>query len=91
MALGVALAMLAGGSCGGFTGKMRQWFRMPTIIAMPALFTALRRFANLITGGFPLTDLPDWFGFLGAGDLRGIRSPSMWSRPSCSWVASPTA
>ncbi len=73
--IGVLAAMLAGGGCGAFTGKMRQWFRVPTFITTLALFTALRGFANLITGGFPLTDLPDWFGFLGAGDLLGIPFP----------------
>lgn len=73
--VGVAAAMLAGGGFGAFTGKMRQWFRVPTFITTLALFTALRGFANLITGGFPLTDLPDWFGFLGAGDLLGIPFP----------------
>ncbi len=73
--VGVLAAMLAGGAIGAFTGKMRQWFRVPTFITTLALFTALRGFANLITGGFPLTDLPDWFGFLGAGDLLGIPFP----------------
>ena len=73
--VGITLAMAAGGATGVFTGRMRQWFRVPTFITTLALFTALRGFANLITGGFPLTDLPDWFGFLGAGDLFRIPFP----------------
>jgi ribose/xylose/arabinose/galactoside ABC-type transport system permease subunit len=73
--IGMVLAMLAGAASGIFTGKMRQWFNVPTFITTLALFTALRGFANLITGGFPLTDLPDWFGFLGAGDLFGVPFP----------------
>ena len=77
--VGVAAALLAGAATGLFTGRMRQSFRVPTFITTLALFTALRGLANLITGGFPLTDLPDWFGFLGAGDLFGFRS-----RPTCS-------
>ena len=48
---------------------------MPTFITTLALFTVLRGFANLITGGFPLTDLPDWFGFLGAGYFFGVPFP----------------
>lgn len=73
--LGIAVAIAVGGATGVFTGKMRQWFRVPTFITTLALFTALRGFANLITGGFPLTDLPNWFGFLGAGDLFGVPFP----------------
>ncbi len=73
--LGIAAAIVVGGGTGVFTGKMRQWFRVPTFITTLALFTALRGFANLITGGFPLTDLPNWFGFLGAGDLLGVPFP----------------
>ena len=74
--VGVAAALLAGAATGLFTGRMRQSFRVPTFITTLALFTALRGMANLITGGFPLTDLPDWFGFLGAGDLFGVPFPA---------------
>ncbi len=73
--IGIAAAIVVGGATGVFTGKMRQWFRVPTFITTLALFTALRGFANLITGGFPLTDLPNWFSFLGAGDLFGVPFP----------------
>ena len=73
--LGIGAAAAAGGVTGLFTGKIRQWFRVPTFITTLALLTALRGFANLITGGFPLTDLPNWFGFLGAGDLLGVPFP----------------
>lgn len=73
--VGVLSAMAAGAACGLFTGTMRAWFRVPTFITTLALFTALRGFANLITGGFPLTDLPDWFSFLGAGSLLGAPFP----------------
>jgi ribose/xylose/arabinose/galactoside ABC-type transport system permease subunit len=75
VSVGILAAMLAGGATGLFTGLMRQWFRVPTFISTLALLTALRGFANLVTGGFPLTDLPDWFGFLGAGDLLGVPFP----------------
>ncbi len=73
---GIAAALLAGAATGFFTGQMRRRFRVPTFITTLALFTALRGVANLITGGFPLTDLPDWFGFLGAGDLLGVPFPA---------------
>src|SRR5260370_40790136 len=67
--------MAVGFSSGVFTGSMRRFFQVPTFITTLALFTALRGAANLITGGFPLTDLPFWFGFLGAGDLFGVPFP----------------
>ena len=75
VAIGVLVAMTLGFLTGVFTGSMRRWFNVPTFITTLALFTALRGAANLITGGFPLTDLPDWFGFLGAGDLFGVPFP----------------
>jgi ribose/xylose/arabinose/galactoside ABC-type transport system permease subunit len=75
VAIGAVAALAVGGITGIFTGKMRQWFNVPTFITTLALFTALRGLANLISGGFPLTDLPPWFSFLGAGDLFGIPFP----------------
>jgi ribose/xylose/arabinose/galactoside ABC-type transport system permease subunit len=57
------------------SGKIRQWFNVPTFITTLALLTALRGAANLITGGFPLATFPDWFSFFGAGSLFGIPFP----------------
>jgi len=73
--VGSIAALAAGIACGVFTGKVRQWFNVPTFITTLGLFTALRGVANLITGGFPLTNFPDWFGFIGAGNLMGIPVP----------------
>jgi ribose/xylose/arabinose/galactoside ABC-type transport system permease subunit len=73
--LGAAAAIAVGTLSGVFTGKIRQWFNVPTFITTLALFTALRGAANLITGGFPLTTFPSWFDVLGAGDLFGIPVP----------------
>ena len=73
--IGVLAALAVGIFCGVFTGSIRRWFNVPTFITTLALFTALRGAANLISGGFPLTDLPPWFSFLGAGDLFGIPFP----------------
>jgi ribose/xylose/arabinose/galactoside ABC-type transport system permease subunit len=75
VALGIVVAMSVGAATGIFTGKVREWFNVPTFITTLALLTALRGLANLITGGFPLTNLPDWFAFLGAGDLLGVPFP----------------
>nr|WP_064248164.1 ABC transporter permease [Rhizobium leguminosarum]OAP93752.1 hypothetical protein A4U53_23595 [Rhizobium leguminosarum] len=73
--IGVLAAVAVGVICGVFTGTIRRLFNVPTFITTLALFTALRGTANLISGGFPLTDLPGWFSFFGAGDLFGIPFP----------------
>ena len=57
------------------TGKVRQWFNVPTFITTLAMFTALRGAANLITGGFPLATFPSWFEYFGGGYLLGIPFP----------------
>ena len=73
--VGTAAALGLGFAAGAFTGKMRQKFNVPTFIVTLALYTALRGFANLITGGYPLTTFPDWFEFFGAGTVLGIPFP----------------
>lgn len=73
--LGFAVACSVGFATGYMTGKFRQWFNVPTFISTLALFTALRGAANLITGGFPLSNLPPGFGFFGGGYLFGIPFP----------------
>lgn len=73
--IGFAVAVGVGFAVGFSVGKFRQWFNVPSFICTLALFTALRGVANLITGGFPLTTFPDWFGFVGGGYLFGIPFP----------------
>lgn len=73
--LGLATAIVVGFSIGVLTGKARQWFNVPTFITTLGLFTALRGVANLITGGFPLSNFPKGFDFFGGGYLFGIPFP----------------
>lgn len=73
--LGLAIAVVVGFSIGVLTGKARQWFNVPTFITTLGLFTALRGVANLITGGFPLSNFPRGFDFFGGGYLFGIPFP----------------
>ena len=73
--LGTVAALAIGGLTGVFTGRILQYLNVPTFITTLALFTALRGFANLVTGGFPLPTFPDWFSFFGAGDLLGVPFP----------------
>lgn len=75
MGFGFLCAVVVGFLTGFMTGKFRQWFNVPSFITTLALFTALRGAANLITGGFPLSNLPPSFGFFGGGYLFGIPFP----------------
>ena len=77
-----ALAMLiaVGGAflIGSFTAMIRNRCKVPTFIISLALMTSLSGFANLITGGFPLTPFPQWFNFFGSGDISGIPFPALF-------------
>ncbi|QND68475.1 ABC transporter permease [Mesorhizobium loti] len=73
--VGCVTAISVGALCGLFTGKMREWFKVPSFITTLALLTALRGFANLISGGFPITTFPRGFNFFGAGSVMGIPFP----------------
>ncbi|MDR3373993.1 MAG: ABC transporter permease [Ancalomicrobiaceae bacterium] len=75
VSIGFLVAVGVGFLLGVFTGKCRQLYRVPTFITTLALFTTLRGAANLITGGFPLSNLPSGFGFFGGGYLLGIPFP----------------
>lgn len=75
LGFGFLCAVVVGFFTGFMTGKFRQWFNVPSFITTLALFTALRGAANLITGGFPLSNLPPSFGFFGGGYLFGIPFP----------------
>jgi len=73
--IGFLVALVVGAASGTLSGKVRQWFNVPTFITTLAMFTALRGAANLVTGGFPLATFPDWFSFFGAGAVLGIPFP----------------
>lgn len=73
--LGFMAAVAIGFALGFMTGKLRQWFNVPSFISTLALFTALRGAANLITGGFPLATFPSWFQVFGGGYLLGVPFP----------------
>lgn len=75
LAIGAVAAIGVGVLCGAFTGKMRQWFNVPSFITTLAALTALRGFANLLSGGFPIATFPREFSVFGAGSLAGIPVP----------------
>lgn len=75
--LAMIIAIAAGYVIGMFTAYIRNRFKVPTFIITLALMTALSGFANLITGGFPLTPFPVWYNFFGGGYVLGIPFPAI--------------
>lgn len=73
--LGAILALLVGMLSGYFSGKVKQLLNVPTFITTLALLAGLRGVANMITGGYPITNLPSWFQFFGAGWFLGLPVP----------------
>lgn len=75
VAVGALAAVVVGIGCGVFTGKMRQWFNVPSFITTLGMLAGLRGVANLISGGFPITSFPKGFNFFGAGNVGGVPTP----------------
>ncbi|MBK8267311.1 MAG: ABC transporter permease [Planctomycetes bacterium] len=63
----VIAALAFGAATGAFTGVMRAKFNVPSFITSLALLTGLSGAAFKLTGGYPLTDFPEGFAFLGSG------------------------
>lgn len=72
---GVIVACAVGLMSGFAAGLIRQLFSVPSFITTLAFLTTLRGAAHLVTGGVALASFPDWFSFLGAGELFGIPFP----------------
>ncbi|WP_035441001.1 ABC transporter permease, partial [Asaia sp. SF2.1] len=49
--------------------------RMPPIIVTLASMSIARGLGLIYTNGYPVTGLPDWFGFLGRGTILGVQTP----------------
>lgn len=70
--ISAVIVIVLGYSIGLFTAWMRNSFNVPSFITTLGLLTALSGFAYLITGGFPITSFPQWFGYLGSGYIGGV-------------------
>ncbi|MGA2067310.1 MAG: ABC transporter permease [Thermoguttaceae bacterium] len=72
------LVSLAAGAAGGsLVAVLRSWCRVPSFISTLALLSGLRGAALLVTGGYPVTSLPDWYIRLGRGYLAGVPVPAI--------------
>lgn len=77
--LGVPLGILAGLLLGAFLGLFNGFFitkfNMPPFVVTLAMMTIARGLAFIYTEGFPISDLPDAFIYLGAGYLGPLPLP----------------
>jgi ribose transport system permease protein len=73
----VALALGTGVTCGAVNGLLIAYGRLPAIIVTLAAMEIPRGIALLYTGGYPLTGLPEAFGFIGRGEILGLHVPTL--------------
>lgn len=71
----VLAGLLTGSLLGGINGLAITRFRVPPFVATLAMLTMARGFTMLWTGGFPMTGLGDYFGYLGTGWFLRIPMP----------------
>ncbi len=76
--VGMLAALLLAAVIGFLVGKIRTRFQIPTFIITLAMLNALYGTAAIISNGFPITTLPSWYGFIGAGMLGRIPVPALW-------------
>ncbi|TVQ40128.1 MAG: ABC transporter permease [Spirochaetaceae bacterium] len=76
--IAVILTLVASSVVGWTIAYMRNAFSVPTFITSLAYLTMLSGFANLITGGFPITSFPRWFNTLGGGSFLSVPVPALF-------------
>jgi len=73
------VALFVGLCIGLFNGLIRTRYNIPSFIITLAMLNVLYGFAAIISHGFPVTTLPDWYNWIGAGQFFGIFPvPMLW-------------
>lgn len=75
--VGMLVALVVAAGIGGINGFIRTKFNIPTFIITLAMMNLLYGVSALLSKGFPVTTLPSWFNFLGAGQIFGIPVPGL--------------
>ncbi|MEO8410431.1 MAG: ABC transporter permease, partial [Propionivibrio sp.] len=70
--VGMVCALLVGAVIGLINGFLRTRYNIATFIITLAMLNVLYGAAALISRGFPVTTLPDWYNWIGAGRLFGF-------------------
>jgi sugar transport system permease protein len=77
--VGMVCAILAGLVIGLMNGFIRTKFNIPSFIITLAMLNVTYGVAAIISRGFPVTTLPLWFSWIGAGRFFGrIPVPALW-------------
>lgn len=72
-------SLVVGMLIGLFNGFIRTRFNIPSFIITLAMLNVLYGTAALISKGFPVTTLPDWYNWIGAGRVLGVFPvPAVW-------------
>lgn len=70
--LGMAFALILSAVVGFLTGLLLTRFKMPSFIITLGMLNILYGTASVISGGFPITKLPQWYNKIGAGMLFNV-------------------
>jgi ribose transport system permease protein len=71
----IIVALLVGTVLGWFNGFVITRFKLPPFVATLGMLSIARGLTMLWTGGFPITQLGDSFGFIGTGRWLGVPMP----------------
>lgn len=70
--VGILLAFISAGLIGLFNGWLLTKFKMPSFIITLAMMNVVYGLAAVLSKGFPITTLPNWYNVLGAGQVFGV-------------------
>ncbi len=77
--IGMLVALVVGACIGLFNGFIRTKYNIPSFIATLAMLNVLYGVAAIISKGFPVTTLPNWYNWIGAGRFFNlIPVPALW-------------
>lgn len=71
----ILIGITVGMALGWFNGFVITRFKLPPFVATLGMLSMARGFTNLWTGGFPITQLGDDFGYMGSGTPLGVPMP----------------
>ncbi|MBS3787797.1 ABC transporter permease [Candidatus Bipolaricaulota bacterium] len=71
----VLIGLAIGFSLGLFNGLAVAWLKLPAFIVTLAMMLAARAFAFIYTGGYPVSNIPMSFRFLGSGYIGPFPVP----------------
>jgi ribose transport system permease protein len=71
----IMVAVGVGAALGWFNGMAITRFKLPPFVATLGMLSVARGLTMLWTGGFPINNLGDEFGYMGTGRLFGVPMP----------------